>query len=169
MSLRWIAAAAGVCLALAALWVAFELQPSRRLEKRFLHWVEAGERRDWEAVAARLAPDYRDGWGHDKSAAMEAAREIFGHFVVLGIEVEPVRIVIEGDFATIATRPRLSGRGSPLVPLLIERANTLPDDTVFRWRRESWLPWDWTLVSVANPAISAHARHDAPPALTLAR
>lgn len=169
VTLRTLFLAAGLAFAGAATWAFIELQPERRLEKRFLHWVEAGERRDWKAVAERLAPDYRDGWGHDKSAALEAAREVFGQFVVLGIEVEPLRITRDGDFATIATRPRLSGNGSPLVPLIIRHANELPSDTLFRWRRQSWLPWDWVLVSVSNPDVSAGARHGGGGALTFMR
>lgn len=148
----WVAISAVAAGLLA--WAVFEFQPSRQLHRTFEKFVTTGERRDWETAASFLASDYRDDWGHDRETGIATASELLGHFFFLEITTNPVKITVNGSRGEVRTRPRLAGNGTAIAQYVMTRANELQQEMTFVWRRESWKPWDWKLVSVHQPEIS---------------
>lgn len=143
----------GLMALLLCAWAGFELMPARQLDRAFDCLIRAVEKRDWKKVREIMADDYQDGWGQDREQAVASASQVLGQFLVLGVTIDRRSVEREGGRATISARLRLEGRGSPLAEIVLQGTNALQDDFQFAWRRKSWKPWDWKLVSVNQPEI----------------
>lgn len=128
------------------MWCAWLWQPERQARLHQQHLLRAFEERDWGDIAGFLAEDYADRWGHDKAFVLREGREVFRQFLWVAVAGEIVRAEVSGDAARMDVRVRLSGRGSPLAEVAMERVNALGEPFVFEWKRRSWKPWDWQLV-----------------------
>lgn len=147
--LRPFLLALGAILLVAGIWAALELRPKRQLERAFDKLVAAAENRDWKRVQEFIANDYSDAWGQNREEALEAAREIFGQFLVL--EITPRDLEIDASSGAVRCRPAISGTGGPLAQMVIGYVERLQGPTTLSWRKESWLPWSWKLISAAPP------------------
>lgn len=130
------------------------LSPSRGVERAWRGVVSAIEDKDQEALAAYLSDNYRDGFGLDRAGALELAATIRGHFAVCTIRREQPELVMDATTRRAATTRaliRLGGQGSPVAQGAIQASQASQTPTEFRWRRASWKPWDWKLISVENP------------------
>lgn len=143
----------GVVLLLLCGWAGFELTPGRQLDRAFDRLLHAAGKRDWKTVRGLMADDYRDRWGQDREQAVSAATQVLQQFLVLKIGAERRSVSRQAREATISARLRLEGRGTGLAEMVIGNVNGLRDDFQFAWRRKSWKPWDWKLVSVNQPEI----------------
>jgi hypothetical protein len=103
----------------------------------------------------------RDQWELGADQLVEGASEALRQFFVLDIEMTQPRLSVSGDSAEVRCRPRLSGSGTSLAQMLMERSSALQQDTVLTWRRESWKPWDWKLVSISQPEVDLSTARDA--------
>jgi len=144
----WFLRGLGVVVVIVLAWGGFELTPGRRLDRTFDHLIRAVEKRDWETVKQLMAEDYRDQWGMDRETAVSLGKDAFGQFLTLMITEENRRRSISGKDAMIETRLRLTGRASMIGEMVMEKANALQNDFQFAWKRKSWKPWDWKLVSI---------------------
>ena len=128
------------------------LSPARGVERSWKHLVVALEENDQAALAAYLATNYKDGFGLDRDGALKLAATIRGQFVVCSIRREQPELVMDANKKAAVTRAviRLDGQGSPLATAAIQASRASQTPTEFRWRRASWKPWDWRLVSVEN-------------------
>jgi hypothetical protein len=149
-----IRAVAGLLIFLAG-WGIWEFQPRRQVRNAFDGLIHAVERRDWTKVQSTLSPAYQDQWGQDREQAVADAREVFGQFVVLGVITDPATVAVHKADGTVRCRPKLTGTGTAVAQMLVSHVNALPEGMVFQWRRESWKPWDWKLVSVRHPLAGA--------------
>ena len=140
-------------LLLAALWMRSWLQPERQIPRAQARFLSAIEGRDFDAMAALLAPDYRDRWRHDKATVVARCREVFGQFATLTIEREKRGLRADGDRWLLSEKIRLKGLGGQYAMAAREAVNALREPFVTEWRRRSWKPWDWELKSVAQPEI----------------
>ena len=136
------------------LFVWWEFSPTRQVNKAFARLIEATEVGDWKKVQSIMAPDYRDGWELDATQAVDAGREVVRHFLILDIIPENQRVSVQGSQAEVVTKLRFMGKGSALAQTIMNRGNELHNDFQFAWRRESWLPWSWRLVSIHQSEIS---------------
>lgn len=143
---------AGVLL-FAVLWMRSWLQPERQIPRAQARFLSAIESRDFDAMAAIMAADYRDRWGHDKAAVIARSREVFGQFATLTIEREKRDLRADGDRWMLSEKIRIKGLGGQLAMAAREVVNGLCEPFVTEWRRRSWKPWDWELKSVAQPEI----------------
>lgn len=134
-------------------WVGFEFTAGRQLERVFHRLINAAENRNWEKVRQLVAEDYRDGWGQDREQAISTGSQFLGQFLVMEIVVENQTVDLRGREASIAARMRLKGRGSAVAEAIMQGANALEHDFQFAWRRKSWKPWDWKLVSINQSEI----------------
>lgn len=153
--LFWI----GIFTAAVALlaWVAWEFSPDRQIRKCFQRLLQSAENRNWDKVRSLMASDYRDQWGFDREGTVEAGRQVLGHFFVLGIDPGKPDIQRKDNEATILAPLRLSGKGTGLAEAAMERVNSLQEPFRFAWRRETWHPWSWKLVSVEQPGLQFDA------------
>lgn len=144
--------AAGALLILALLLGLPWLSPSRGVERAWKHLVEAIEQNDREALSGALGADYRDGFGLDRDGALQLAATLRGQFIVCTIRRERPELVMDANKRAAITRAliRLDGHGTPVATAAIQASQAGQTPTVFRWRRNSWKPWDWRLVSVEN-------------------
>lgn len=134
-------------------WLVLEFSPDRQLDKAFARLIAAAENRDFKSLRELMAPDYRDQWKMDREQALGAASDALGTFLVLRIVPENLSGSRQGTAAVIAARLRLSGRANAVGGAILEQVNALEDDFQFAWRRKSWKPWDWKLVSLSQNEI----------------
>lgn len=136
------------------LFLLWEFSPKRQVNKAFARLIAATEVGDFEKVRSLMAPDYRDQWGMDAAQAVSAGREVVQHFLLLEIEPMDPRLSVQGSQAELLVRLRLLGKGSAIAQAVMDRANEFKTDFRFAWRRESWVPWSWKLVSIHQSEIS---------------
>lgn len=128
------------------------LSPARGVERSWKNVVEAIEQNDQEALGAYLSDNYKDGFGLDRAEALKLTATVRGQFLVCTIRRDQPVIVMGTDNKAATTRAliRLAGQGTQLATAAIQASQASQTPTEFRWRRGSWKPWDWRLVSVEN-------------------
>lgn len=136
-------------------WVVAGWMPSAQVQKKTGQLLTAAGDRNWKSVGRFMSDEYRDAWGLDKEAALRLAGEAGRHFFALVITPagEPV-VVPDGDRMIWRGRLVFGGRGNAVGEAMLSRASEFREDFVFAWRRESWKPWDWKLVSVSQPELN---------------
>ena len=147
----WLVQGGAMLLVAAGLWAGFELTPGRRLARSQDRLLQAAGDRNWPRVRELMADDYRDAWGQNREEAVARASEVLQNFLILEILSEDTIVEQRGRDAEISARLRLRGRGNALGEEIISRANSLESHFQFAWRRKSWKPWDWKLVSLNQP------------------
>ena len=126
--------------------------PEKQVRRHQRLLLSALEDRDWDDFSELLAQNYSDRWGHDKAFVQSRAAEVFRFFAVQ-ITEEITRLDMLVDEAEVHARLRMQGRGGPLAEYAIMRANALTEPWVFRWKKQSWKPWDWVLEHVDQPEL----------------
>ncbi len=144
---------AGVFLLLVVLFLAVELQASRRVEAKFYGVIGNVENRKWQKLSKNLSPDYQDRWGFNRKALIENLPEAFRHFLFLEVDPQDVKISFEGNLAKVSAKISIQGRGSALADYIMNRVNSLSQPFVLTFRKESWKPWDWKLISIDQPEL----------------
>ena len=81
-NLVWLFVAAVVAL---GFWFWSWCQPEKQVRRAQGRLIAAIESRDFDAMAALLAHDYRDRWENDKTNVRVRGREVFRQFVTLTI------------------------------------------------------------------------------------
>lgn len=144
-------AAGGLLLAALLLGIPW-MSPARGVERAWKNLVAAIEDNDQAELASYLGQDYKDGFGLDREGALKLAATIRGQFIVCTIRREQPELVMDVNKRAAKTLAviRLDGQGTPLATAAIQASQASQSRTEFRWRRNSWKPWDWRLVSVEN-------------------
>jgi len=131
-----------------------EFQSERQLNKAFGRLVSSVEARDWKRVASMTAVDYADPWGMNRSQALEIGSEILRHFFVVDIATGDLSISVgDGDQGEVRAVLRVGGNGTAIAQSVMAEANQLQQPFIFQWRKASWKPWDWKLVSVSQSEV----------------
>jgi hypothetical protein len=125
----------------------------RQAELHTAHLLKAAGKRDWTKVAAFLDDSYADQWGHDKSSALDDARQALAQFFSLTITGRELAADANLKRASVSTRLRFDGSGTAIAQEVARRVNSLQSPFTFEWRRKSWKPWDWKLVRVDNAEL----------------
>lgn len=153
----WLAAASGALLAVWLVWLCLLWRPARQVELHTRNLLGRVSARDWPAVEAMLSPNYRDGWGHDRPAAIDEARRLLSHFFVLQIApLEPLRITEEGGERLAASRLGVFGTGTAVAESVIEEVRASGGDAVFVWRQSGRWPWAWLLTGFRGRLAGRH-------------
>jgi len=128
------------------------LSPTRGVERAWQGTLSALADNDLEKFASYLDTNYHDGFGLDKSGAVALAKTVRGQFLLCTIAREQAELVLDPGNRTATSRAliRLDGQGSPVATAVIQASASSTTPTIFRWRRGSWKPWDWTLVTLDN-------------------
>lgn len=152
---RWTLIAAIGGLLLVGLLVALQMRPLRQIEKRQASLIEGIERRSPARIQRLLSRDYGDRWGFTSEQIVESMVDAGSQFMALVVTPEDQSIVFgEGGEATVTARLILGGK--PVGPVgneVTRQINQLKEPFVFVWKKESFLPSSWRLVSVANAAL----------------
>ena len=128
------------------------LSPARGVERAWKNVISAIEENEKETLAAYLSENYKDGFGLDREGALKLAATVRGQFVACSIRRERPELVMDVNKKAAVSRAliRLDGQGTPLANAAVQASKASRTPTEFRWRRASWKPWDWRLVSVEN-------------------
>lgn len=112
------------------------------------------EKRSPGRIERLVADNYSDRWGFDREDAVVAIVDVGSQFLALVVTEEDKTTVIDGDEATVTAK--LTFGGNPVGPAgqeAVKRLNRLKEPFVFRWRKESFLPASWRLVSIENKSL----------------
>lgn len=148
----------GIVLALAAFLGLPWLSPERGVQRTWSAVLTAIEDNDRTALATLLGPDYHDGFDLDREAALELLGTVRGQFLVCTVRRESPELVMATDSRAATTRAliRLDGHGTPIANAAVQASRASQTPTSFRFRRNSWKPWDWRLVAIENPDAARH-------------
>ena len=136
-----------------ALWCAWLWQPERQVRLHQRSLLRAVSKRDWPRVAELMADNYSDRWGHDKTIALDRAKQVFGQFMFLTIRADPPGAESIDPGGKWSARLVVEGRGSPIADAVEQRVAALRDPWIFTWVQQSWKPWDWTLTRVEQAEL----------------
>lgn len=155
-SRRTVLIAGGLLLIVALLVGVPWLSPTRGVQRAWDGVVAAIEDNDMEALGAYLGNDYKDGFDLDREGALGLAKQVRQQFMVCTIRRENAELSMDPSDKSAVTRAliRLGGHGTPVAQNAIAASAASQTATSFRWRRNSWKPWDWRLVSVDNADAS---------------
>ena len=153
--ISWIKALLSVVLVAWALWLAMLWQPVRQVELHTLNLLKRASSRDWTAIEAMMAPDYRDAWNADPATAIDEARQLFSHFFALQIAaLEPLHVTEEQDQWHAAGAVGIFGSGTPVAHAVMDETREAKGPFVFRWRKSGTWPWQWSLVAVGHEGLA---------------
>jgi hypothetical protein len=145
MDLKKSALAAMAGLVGLALYLTWLWQPELQVRLHQKHFLQAVERRNWDAVEKFLADDYADRWEHDKAFVVSASREVFRQFLFLTVEHRIESCVVEGADGVARVTVKITGSGGPVAQYVVSTVNALREPFVFSWVRRG-RPWDWQLI-----------------------
>lgn len=152
-SVRAVLLTVGVLVVALVGYAFYAFAPDRQLARAQTRLLSAVEGRDWKKAESMMADDYRDAWGFDRTRAIQLGSELLQHFFVLGIESGGTMLEISDTSGTVRSVIRFSGNGTAIAQAVLAEANLLESPFEFTWRRVSWKPWDWKLVSVDQPEM----------------
>ena len=136
-----------VALLTGAVYLLLLWQPARQVRLHQANFFRALEKRDAARAAEFMSGSYADRWGHDKDFVVRESRELFQHFIAFKIVHEERYLRPGAGEMTLATKIALTGTGSPIADYAKQRVGALTEPFLFRWKKQSWKPWDWQLVS----------------------
>jgi len=152
----WLKTAAIVLLAAMAAWLFFLWQPARQVELHTSNLLARASSRDWDAVAAMMAKDYSDTWSHDRTSAIDEARQLFSHFFALHIvPLHPLRVSEIADEFSARAPIGVFGTGTAVAEAVIEEVREAGGEAGFIWRKAGPWPWRWELSEVRHEKLSA--------------
>jgi hypothetical protein len=151
----WLLTALSALLVLWLVWLFLLWRPARQAELHTLNLLERASARDWLAVEAMMAADYRDAWGHDRTLVIDGARQLFSHFFALQIvALAPLRITDESESLAVSAPVGVFGSGTAVAQAVIEEVREARGDAVFVWRRAGGWPWQWALAEVRHAELA---------------
>jgi hypothetical protein len=151
----WLLTALSAVLVIWLVWLFLLWRPARQAELHTLNLLERASARDWPAVEAMMAADYRDAWGHDRASAIDEARQLFSHFFALQIvALAPLRITDENEALAVSAPVGVFGSGTAVAQAVIEEVREARGDAVFVWRRVGGWPWQWALAEVRHAELA---------------
>ena len=151
----WLLTALSALLVLWLVWLFLLWRPVRQAELHTLNLLERASARDWPVVEAMMSADYRDAWGHDRTFAIDEARQLFSHFFALQIvALAPLRITDENEALAVSAPVGVFGSGTAVAQAVIEEVREARGDAVFVWRRVGGWPWQWALAEVRHAELA---------------
>ena len=137
-------------LVLRCLWL---WQPSRQVQLHQEHFLDAAQERNWKRFSLLVSPQYSDRWHHDKTSLLNESSEVLRQFFGLTIKRDLVDRSVNADHAKVTMRLKLEGKGTAIAEIASSSINALTQPFSFEWKRQSWKPWDWVLVSADQPEL----------------
>lgn len=127
------------------------LHPGRQLRAAQTRFLEAVSAKDSDAVGKLVSENYSDSWGFTASDWPALLKDLRSLVPVLQIEMlspsyDSSNGLVEAE---LSTRSSL-GPAAEVIQMEVDRLKT---PTRFLWKRSSWHPWSWRLVSIQNPEI----------------
>lgn len=152
----WLFRIVALQAVLSLLWFAWPFLKSARSQALAQHERLVGHvaHRNWKLILALMAEDYHDAWDMKRDEAVSLGHELLQGFLVLNLDWKTTGVSVSGQNATITGHLKASGSGAGFSQEIINRLNQLRDPFVFTWRKESWKPGSWKLISVGQPELA---------------
>jgi hypothetical protein len=151
VSVAWLTTALAISVVAWAVWLFLLWQPARQIELHTRNLLARASARDWPAVEAMMAPDYRDAWNGDRLAAIDEARRIFSHFFALQIvPLESPRIAGGAGNRSASAPLGIFGSGTAIAHEIMDEARDVKGPFELRWRKNGPWPWQWVLAEVRH-------------------
>lgn len=161
----WLKIAVAVAVLATAIWLWRLWQPERQVLQHTENLLARASSRDWSAVEAMMADDYRDVLGRGRTDSIDGARRVLSHFFTLQVApLEPWVVEAGGGSASATARVGVFGRGTGGAELIMEEARKLEEPFVFRWRKAGSWPWQWELTGVDQQELERRFRNRSPEA-----
>lgn len=128
-------------------------QPDHQIRLHAAHLIRQVEKRDWPALRAGIADDFRDDWDDDRERLLERMREVMRFVRNLQIHSIAPQTSVVGRKASWIAKIEVQGESSEVMTVLKERINSLSAPFELQWRRNSAKPWDWKLIRVSNSEL----------------
>ena len=152
------ASGVGVAITL-SLFLVWHWQPKRQVRLHSEHFLQRVQMHAWTSVSAQLASDYRDQWSHDRASVVADLRAAM--LLLRGVEIIVAMTDVNAADREGSWSARITLRGGgENGERVVTQVNAFQAPFTFRWRQQSAKPWDWQLVSVAQPELE---RMDAVP------
>lgn len=136
----------------ALLYAAFHfLSPSRQLVTSQNQFLSAVAAKDAAVVEKLLDPAYSDQWGFQPKDWPAILQDLRTLAPVLDIKAREPHF--DAENGVVETMLTITGQG-PVAERMQQQTATLKN-TRFIWKRSSWLPWSWRLLSIQNPDLEA--------------
>lgn len=151
VSVAWLKTALVVGFAAWAVWLFLLWQPARQVELHTMNLLARASDRNWPAVEAMMASDYRDTWNRDRAAAIDEARQLFSHFFALRIvPLEPLQVTGQAGNRTAASPIGIFGSGTPVAHAIMDEVRAVNGPFEFRWSKNGPWPWQWILAELRH-------------------
>jgi hypothetical protein len=140
-------------LVLFALLLVLHWRPSHQVRLHQDHLLRAVENRKWKMAGEFMAEDYKDSWEQTKPVVLARLPQIFSDFLACGVIAENTSLTWTNGEPAIQSQIHIVGSGGPIAQLVMEESKHLSEPYSFKWRRQSWKPWDWKLIEVSQPQL----------------
>lgn len=127
------------------------LSPSRQLKASQNQLLEAISNKDEAKLMKLVDPDYTDQWSFTAADWPAILKDLRMLSPVL--EIVAVNPVPDVDNGVVDTALQAKSAGGPVADSIAAQGVALKEPTRFVWKRRSWTPWSWRLVSIQNPAV----------------
>ena len=128
-------------------------QPQRQVELHQRHFLMAAQDRQWGKFDSFFGDDFRTPAGQDRAWALQQSHEVLRQFIALEIRTSNPQSTITGDTAHVSNVLHIEGSGTQLAGMAKSAVNQSTAPFAFTWKRKSWKPWDWQLISVDHPLL----------------
>jgi hypothetical protein len=137
-------------------WWAWGLRAENQVRKANEGLLKAASNRNYKKMRTYLAAEYKDQWGMEGEVMVQSASNVLSQFFV--VEIAPTtepQVTITGDQAQWVAPLRIDGKGTAIAEAVVEHsAETLKGPFTFTWKKQSWKPWDWKLISTSQPELN---------------
>jgi hypothetical protein len=79
--------------------------------------------------------------------------QAFTDFLACGVMADHLSLTWRNGSCDLTAHIRVVGSGGPLAQFIMEQSAQLTEPFHFQWKKESWKPWGWKLVSVDQPQV----------------
>lgn len=151
---RWVilGGLGGLLLVIAVVIV--QSLPSKAVRKKQEALVQGVEKRSAARIRRLLSEDYSDRWGFTPEDATDALLDGGSQFLVLVVTEEELDFQQDGKTVEVTAQWTLSGKPiGPAAQEIMRRINQLESPFVFTWRKESFAPTSWRLLSIENEGL----------------
>lgn len=127
------------------------LSPTRQLRSSQNKLLTAIAEKDAATCAKLIHPDYTDAWSFTYGSWPAILMDLRAYTPIL--EISAVDPIIDASNGVVDTALLIQSGPGPAAEFIAARAVEFKSTTRFIWKRQSWTPWSWRLMSIQNPEV----------------
>ena len=139
-------------------WCLWNWQPERQVRLHQRHLLEAAQKRNWKKLNSLLDESFLTPCKQDKIMVLKNLDLTLRPFLTVQITNAEDTMTLDDPTGQIRSIIRINGNGTQLATEVKNLVNQSNEPFEFTWKRVSWKPWDWRLVSVSHKLIALGAQ-----------